>query len=103
MSRVVGREFDAQVVGDYEGFPVLLFSRQPRSDEVPERRGGLFDGGDPRLVGDGTGCGCQQKVDIDGPAVAVVKPVQAVEQVVQEGAFIAGHGAQPMAGPCRVA
>jgi hypothetical protein len=30
-----------------EGFPVLLFGRQPRSDEVPERRGGLFYGGDP--------------------------------------------------------
>ena len=83
-SLVVAGEFDAQVAGDYEGLPVLLFGRQLRSDEVPERRGILFDGGDPRLVGEGTGCCRQEKADIDRPAVAVVEPVEAVEQVVQE-------------------
>jgi hypothetical protein len=30
-----------------------------------------------------------------------VEPVKGIEQVVQEGAFIAGHGAQPMAGGSR--
>jgi len=35
------------VISDYEGCPVLPFGRQPRSDEVPERRRDLFDGGDP--------------------------------------------------------
>jgi hypothetical protein len=96
---VLVRQLDAQIIGDYESFPVFLFRWQARSDEILQGRGGLFDGGDPGLILDGAGCCRKESVDVSWPAMAVIEPVEALEQIAKQGAIIARHGAKRMARP----